>query len=194
MDKIKEKLTFSKIEILFLVVMVSLVIVAGIAVFSVTTKKQNVMNFKDDTAQFVSAAKNFYAALDMKENKEYIVTGSDGTTKGMCITINGLKANDYLTKEYKDWEGYIVVEEAPNKVFNYSVFVTNGKYVINGYDSEKIADLTTKDGITSYNKDSFSEKVKTSFTGVSGDKGGTGNSDGSQLKRYEAKCINEKIE
>lgn len=194
MDKITEKLTFSKIELLFMIVMVALVIITGITIFSVTTKNQNISNFKKDTIAIVSLAKNAYAALDMKNNKEYIVTGSDGTTKGMCITIKGLQDNDYTTKEYKNLEGYVVIEEATGKKFNYSVWITNKKYVIDGYDSTLIEDLTTKDGLKAYNKDSFTNKVETSFTGTSGAKGGTGSTDGSNLKRYEAKCINEKIE
>ncbi len=194
MDKTKEKLTFSNIEILFMIVMVALVIVAGITVFSVTTRNQNIKNFKDDTIYLTSLAKNSYASFKMTNNTEYIVTGSDGQTKGMCITINGLKENDFLTKEYKDWDGYIVIEESPNNQYKYSVWMTNKKYVIDGYDSERLEDLTIKNGITSYNKDSFTAKVKTSFTGTNSEKGGTGNSDGSSLKRYEAKCIDEKIE
>ena len=36
----KEKLTFSKIEILFMIVMVALVIIAGTTVFTITTRNQ----------------------------------------------------------------------------------------------------------------------------------------------------------
>lgn len=194
MDKTKEKLTFSKIEILFMIVMVALVIIAGITVFTITTRNQNIKNFKDDTSELVSLAKNAHAAFTMSDKTSGIVTSTDGTTKGMCITIKGLEANDFPVSNYKDWDGYIVIEEADKQQFNYSVWVTNGKYVINGYDSTKISELTTDEGITSYNDDNFSTKVKTSFTGTSGEKGGTGSTDGSSLKRYEAACINEKVE
>lgn len=193
-NKEVKKLTFSKIEILFMIVMVALVIVTGITVFSLATQKRNLSNFKNDSNYLISFAKNAYASLDMSGNKEYIVTGSDGTTKGMCITIKGLKENEFLTKEFDGWEGYIVIEEGQNKKFNYSLWATNKKLVINGYDSLMINDLTTEDGITKYNDDNFTDKVKTSFTGTSGEKGGTGSSDGSTLLRYEAPCINEKIE
>lgn len=194
MDKAKEKLTFSKIEILFMIVMVALVIIAGITVFTLTTRNQNIKNFKDDTSELVSLAKNAHAAFTMSDKTSGIVTSTDGTTKGMCITIKGLEANDFPVSNYKGWDGYIVIEEADKQQFNYSVWVTNGKYVINGYDSTKISELTTDEGITSYNDDNFSTKVKTSFTGTSGEKGGTGSTDGSTLKRYETACINEKVE
>lgn len=174
--------------------MVALVIVTGITIFSLATQKRNVANFKNDSSYLISFAKNAYASLDMSGNKEYIVTGSDGTTKGMCITINGLKENDFLSKEFEGWDGYIVIEEGQNKKFNYSLWATNKKLVINGYDSLMIKDLTTEDGITKYNDDDFTSKVKTSFTGTSSEKGGTGSSNGSTLLRYEAPCINEKIE
>lgn len=190
----KDKLTFSKIEILFMIVMVALVILVGITIFTLTTQKRNVKNFQDGSEYLISFAKNAYSAIKMTGNTDYIVTGSDGSTKGMCITIKGLKDNDFLQKEYDGWEGYIVIEESANKKYNYSIWATNQKYVLNGYDSSKIKELTTDNGITKYNNDEFSSKVKTSFTGTSGEKGGTGSTDGSALLRYEAPCINEKIE
>ena len=190
----KDKLTFSKIEILFMIVMVALVILVGITIFTLTTQKRNVKNFQDGSEYLISFAKNAYSAIKMTGNTHYIVTGSDGSTKGMCITIKGLKDNDFLQKEYDGWEGYIVIEESANKKYNYSIWATNQKYVLNGYDSSKIKELNTDNGITKYNNDEFSSKVKTSFTGTSGEKGGTGSTDGSTLLRYEAPCINEKIE
>lgn len=190
----KDKLTFSKIEILFMIVMVALVILVGITIFTLTTQKRNVKNFQDGSEYLISFAKNAYSAIKMTGNTDYIVTGSDGSTKGMCITIKGLKDNDFLQKEYDGWEGYIVIEESANKKYNYSIWATNQKYVLNGYDSSKIKELTTDNGITKYNNDEFSSKVKTSFTGTSGEKGGTGSTDGSTLLRYETACINEKIE
>lgn len=190
----KEKLTFSKIEILYMIVMVALVIVTGITIFTLTTQKRNVENFKNDSEYLISFAKNAYASIKMNGDSEYIVTGSDGSTKGMCITIKGLKDNDFLQNEYSDWEGYIVIEESASKKYNYSIWATNKKYVLNGYDSSMIKDLSVNEGLTEFNDDEFSSKVKTSFTGTSGEKGGNGNTDGSSLLRYEAPCINEKIE
>ena len=193
-ELMKEKLTFSKIEIIFMVVMVALVVVGGLTVVSITTKKQDVYNIKRETDSIFSAAKNAYASFLISGKTENIVTTEDGLSKGMCITIKGLYENDFLIKDYKDWDGYVVIEESNTKKYNYSIWITDKKYVIDGYDSNKIADLTIKNGITKYNNDKFTSKVETSFTGTSGDKGGTGSSDGKVLKRYEAKCINEKIE
>lgn len=198
MDKIKDKLTFSKIEVLFMVVMVALVIITGITIFTLSTQKQNIANFKKDSEYLISFAKNTYTSFKMSDKTEYIVTGSDGSTKGMCITIRGLKENDMLTeklaKELEDWNGYIVIEESASKKYNYSIWATNKKYVINGYDATMINELSTNNGLTKYNNDDFTSKVKTSFTGTSGEKGGTGSTDGSTLLRYETKCIDEKID
>lgn len=193
MDKQKEKLTFSKIEILFMVVMVALVIIAGITVFSLTTRNKNINNFKEDTEFIVSIAKNAHASFLMQEKTQYTYTSVDGTTKGMCITINGLIENDFLSKDYKDWDGYIVIEEVGLKQYKYSVWATNKKYVVDGYGSTEIQNLTIDKGLTSYNDDSFTTKVKTSFTGTTSDKGGTGTSE-KNVKRYEGTCINEKVE
>lgn len=194
MIDMKEKLTFSKIEILFMIVMVALVIISGITVFSITTRNQNIKNLKEDAESLISAAKNAHASFVMSGKTSHIYLNSDGETKGMCITIKGLEENGFLTRKYENWEGYIVIEEGTNKKFNYSIWATNKKYVIDGYDSTRISELTIEDGITTYNDDEFTNKVKTSFTGTSGEKGGTGSSDGSNLKRYEGTCINEKIE
>jgi type II secretory pathway pseudopilin PulG len=194
MEKAKEKLTFSKIEILFMIVMVALVIIAGVTVFTLSTRRQNISNFKEDTSELINIAKNAHASFMMSNKTNYMTPSTDDSLKGMCITIKGLKENDFPVDNYKDWNGYIVIEEAPNKQYQYTAWVTNGKYVIDGYDSVMIKDLTIEKEITSYNDDNFTSKVKTSFTGTSGEKGGTGSTDGSVLKRYEAACINEKVE
>lgn len=193
MDKEKEKLTFSKIEILFMVVMVALVIISGITVFSLTTRNKNISNFKEDTEFIISIAKNAHASFFMQDKTSHLYTSADGTTKGMCFTINGLIENDFLSKDYKDWDGYVVIEEPVLNQFKYSVWITNKKYVIDGYDSSKISELTINEGLTAYNDDKFTTKVKTSFTGTTKEKGGTGLSD-KNVKRYEGTCINEKIE
>ena len=186
-----EKLTFSKIEILFMIVMVFIIIIGGVTVFSITTRKQNIYNFKQDATAIVKTASNAYAAFLIQESKD-IVKSTDGKENGMCITINGLAKNDFLVNDYKDWNGYVVIEEDTNKQYHYTIWATDGKYVINGYDSTKIEKLSTKNGITKYNNDDFVKKVKTSFTGTTSDKGGTGTED--SVVRFESSCIDEKVE
>lgn len=190
----KNNFKLTNIEMIFVVVMLLVSIIGGILIFSVSTSKQNLVNFKGDVDNLVKAAKNSYVSFSKSNKSDYIVTSSDGTTKGMCITINGLKANDFLTEEYKDWDGYIVIEETTDEKFYYGIWMTNQKYVINGYDSSQLNDLELDSGITKYDNETFSTKVRQEFTGISGKNGGTGNIDGSSLKRYETKCINEKIE
>lgn len=189
----EERLSFNKIEILIMVVLVALIIVSLTLVVSITTRNRNVSNFKTDADYVVSAAKNAYNSFKISGKTTNIVTGSDGSTTGMCITVKGLQANEFLTDKYDNLEGYVVVEEAPGNKFNYSVWLTNKKYVINGYDSTKIQELSIKKGIEKYNDDEFTSKVRTSFTGTTQEKGGTSASE-SNLKRYETACINEKIE
>jgi len=189
----EEKLSFNKIEILIMVVLVALIIVSATLVATVTTRNRNIANFKEDTEYIVSAAKNAYNSFKITDKTKNIVTGSDGVTKGMCITVKGLQENEFLTDKHKNFEGYVVIEESQHNKYNYSVWVTNKKYVIDGYDSSKIAGLTIKKGIEKYNNDEFTSKVRTSFTGTTTDKGGT-SADSKNLKRYETGCINEKID
>ena len=193
-EKAEEKLNFSTIEIILMVVMVALVVVSAITVVSITTRKQNIDNLKKDAISIVAQAKNAYAGFIFKfeEDNEYIVQGEDGLTKAMCITLDGLYENGYATKPFEDADGYVVIEESPNHQYNYTIWYTNKKYVIDGYDSEQLSTLDINKGITKYNNDSFSTKVRTSFTGTTADKGGTAK--GNTPKRYEAVCINEKVE
>lgn len=194
MSKIKDFFKLTNVEVLFVIVMLAISIMGGIAIFSVSTGNRHLLNFKDDTGNIVKAAKASYIFFEKLNNEGYIVSSSDGTTKGMCITIQGLKANDFLTQEYKNWDGYVVIESSGTDKYNYGIWITNQKYVINGYDAGQLSELELNKGITEYNNETFSTKVRQSFTGTSGKNGGTGNTDGSRLKQYETKCINEKIE
>ena len=188
----KEKLSFSHIEILIIIVLLALIIVSGLTVFSITTKNKKVDNFRSDAEVIVSAAKNAYALFTMNDKTDQIVTSTDGNSRGMCITLKGLYANELLTDSFEDWSGYIVIEESASHKFNYTAWITNKNYVIEGYDSTMIHKLKLGDGITIYNDDDFEKKVTTSFAGTTSDKGGTGTKD--NYKRYEGSCINEKIE
>ncbi len=193
MNKYKDKLTFSRLEILCMIVMSAIVIVGGLTIVLLATNSQKVSNFKDEANNLIDASKIAYLSYK-KQNDSHIVVGDDGETKGMCITIEGLSKNDYLTKVYNDWDGYIVIEEGKNDNYHYSIWLTNKEYVISGYDETKIKDLKMDKGITKYKDERFAYNVRNSFTGTSGEKGGTGSIDGSTLKQYTAECINEKIE
>lgn len=179
----KEKLTFSKIEILFMVVLLALLMTAGITVFTLTTQHQLEKNLKGEAIHLSNLAENVYLEENMKEKSEHIVVGSDGTTKGMCITASALDPDT-------EYDGYFVIEENADRKKIVSVWLTNKKLVIEGYSKDKITDLTTKDGITKYNNNDFTARVSTSFTGSKKANGGLSDTP----NRYETKCINEKIE
>lgn len=180
MAKLKEKLTKVKLEILFMVVLLSIVIIAGLTIFSVATKNKNIDNFKDDAKSLLSIAKNVYPALEKSGDTEHIIVSDDATSRAVCITITGLEENDYLTKEYKNWNGYIVVEKN-NDEYAYTLWGTNEKYVLNGYSLEEIENATVNKEITKYNNEEFERSVKTSFKGKND-------------KRYYGECISEKID
>ena len=77
----------------------------------------------------ITIAKNVYPALEKAGKQNYIITSEDGTSKSVCITISGLEENDYFTKEYKDWDGYVIVEKQNNN-YTYTLWGTNKKYVL----------------------------------------------------------------
>lgn len=180
MKKIKEKLENTKLEVLFMVVLLAIVIIAGITIFSVATKNKKIDNFKNDATSLLTIAKNIYPALEKSGKQNYIVTSEDGTTSSVCITLTGLEENDYLKKEYKDWSGYIVVEKYQEE-YTYTLWGTDNKYVLDGLTLEEIENASVKKEITEYNKEEFEREVKTSYKSKDG-------------KKYNAPCISEKIE
>ncbi len=180
MEKIKTKLENIKLEILFMIVLSAIVIIAGISIFGITTKNKKIDNFKEEAESLLTIAKNIYPALEKSGNQNYIITSEDGSTKSVCITITGLEENDYLTKEYKDWSGYIVVEKQSDN-YTYTLWGTNKKYVLNGYNLEEIKNATTSKEITKYNNEEFEREVTSSYEGKSG-------------KKYNSSCISKKVE
>lgn len=187
MDKYKDKLTFSKLEILCMIVLVTIFITGGIAIVSLATNNQKVNNLKQEAISIIDDAKIAYKYYSILENKDYIVTSTDGESKGMCITLDGLVNNEFTTKTYDNWDGYVVVEEKGENLY-LSVWLTDKSYSIDGYALTKLNDLKLNDGITKYQDEKYAYNVRKSFTGTSTEKGGTGN------KEYATKCISEKIE
>ena len=180
MERIKEKLENTKLEVLFMVVLLAIVLIAGITIFSVATKNKKIDNFKKDAISILSVAKNIYPALEKSGKTNYIITSNDGTTTSVCITLTGLEENNYFTKEYKDWSGYVIVEKQQDK-YTYTLWGTNELYTLDGYTLEEIEEAKINKEITKYNKERFEGKVKTSYESKSG-------------KKYSSPCINEKIE
>ncbi len=184
---------FSTIEVLFLIVITSILLALGISIVFFVTKKEEEKNFKEQANLLISAAQNAYETYKKQEKNDYIVTGDDGVTKGMCITLNGLNKNKFYSKELTDWDGYIVIEEKDN-FLTYSLWLTNKKLVIDGYASTQLDTISSKNKkISTYNQESFQTHVKTSFSGTTYEKGGSGTKDG-KVKNYMAACINEKID
>lgn len=180
MKTIKEKLENIKLEVLFMIVLLAIFLLAGIAIFGASTKNKQIANFKEDAISILSLAKNVYPALEKSNKTNYIISSEDGTSKSVCITISGLEANDYFTKEYKDWDGYVVVEKQ-NDNYTYTLWGTNKKYVLSGYNLEEIENATIKKEITEYKNEEFEKEVTTSYTSKTN-------------KKYNNPCISKKVE
>lgn len=177
METIKSKLENVKLEILFMIVLLAIVLIAGISIFGIATNNKKIDNFKQEAQSLITIAKNVYPALEKAGKQSYIITSEDGTSSSICITISGLEENDYLTKEYENWSGYIVVEKQKGE-FTYTLWGTNEKYALNGLDSEEIAAL---EDLEKYNDEEFEREVKTKYESKSG-------------KKYNAPCISKKVE
>lgn len=180
MEKIKDKLENIKLEVLFMIVLLAIFLLAGIAIFGASTKNKKIDNFKEDAVSILSLAKNVYPALEKSGKTNYIITSEDGTSKSVCITISGLEENDYFTKEYKNWDGYVIVEKENNN-YTYTLWGTNKKYVLAGYNLEEIENATPKKEITEYKNEEFEREVTTSYTSKTN-------------KKYNNPCISKKVE
>lgn len=183
---------FSTIEILIMIVMISFMLVGGLALVVSFTGNSKRIHFRKDALTVVSIAKNAYINHVRNEEDPYVVRSDDGS-KAFCITVNGLLSNGYITDDYfKDFDGYVVVEE-DGYGLKYSLSLTNKDMVIDGYEEKKIVEeKNLKKMITKYKDETFSSMVRTSFSGVAESRGGTGMGD--TVKRYEGICINEKVE
>ena len=183
---------FSKIEILFIIVILAILTICGATVVTITTREKKQETLIENATEIVSGAKQAFANYIKQDKSDYIVVSDDGVGKGMCITLDGLHANGFTEKTYNDYDGYVVIEEI-NNAYYYSLWLTDKEYTIDGYESKKIPELTIEDGtITKYSDETYSSRVRTSFTGTTSTKGGSGQE--SQTKRYQTKCISEKIE
>jgi hypothetical protein len=171
---------------LIIIVIVAVLLLLGIVLVATGTKNKNIDTFKKDSENIITVSQNIFGNLE-KENSEYIVPSNEGLSSAMCITLDGLKENDYLENEYKDWEGYLVIEKDLNNKMHYIAWLTNGKYVIDGYSLDMIDKLNLKDE-TLLEGNSI-DIPTTSFKGTDSDKGGL-----SKITTYNQKCINEKIE
>lgn len=176
----------SKLEMLIIIVLVSVLLLLGITFVLSGTTNKNIDTFKKESITLINASKNVYGNLEKKES-EYITTSDEAISTAVCITLDGLKENDYLENEYKGWDGYLVIEKDLDNNFNYIAWLTNGKYLIDGYTLDKINDLNLKDE-TLLKEDRVELPYKT-FTGTESEKGGL-----EKLTNYNQKCINEKIE
>lgn len=177
---------FSKLEMLIIIVIIAVLLLLGIVLVTTGTKNKNIDTFKKDSENIITVSQNIFGNLE-KENSEYIVPSNEGLSSAMCITLEGLKENDYLENEYEDWEGYLVIEKDLNNKMHYIAWFTNGKYVIDGYSLDMIDKLNLKDE-TLLEGDSIDIPTN-SFKGTDSDKGGL-----SKITTYNQKCINEKIE
>lgn len=177
---------FSKLESLIVISIIAVFVLIGFLAAISQTNKKKIETFKKETINIVNIAKNVYSNLE-KEDSEYIIKANNSEATGVCITLSGLKENDYLTNEYKKWDGYIVIEKDSFGNMRYTTYLTNGKYIIDGYTHDKISGLSLKD--ETLLKGKKIDVADSSFKGAEKEKGGI-----SPTTSYNGTCINEKIE
>ena len=166
-----------QLETFSVIILVTLILTVGIMIFNTLTTRRKVENFEKESELVIGAAKNAYIAFSKEELPNYLATSTDGTTKAMCITLKGLEKNNLLTQDLSKWDGYVVIEMGEKTT--YKIWLTDKNYIIKGIEESDIKNLKMNKTLEKYNKEELSDDVKNSF---------------SSTKRYESKCINEKIE
>ena len=166
-----------QLETFSVIILVTLILTVGIMIFNTLTTRRKVENFEKESELVIGAAKNAYIAFSKEELPNYLATSTDGTTKAMCITLKGLEKNNLLTQDLSKWDGYVVIEMGEKTT--YKIWLTDKKYIIKGIEESDIKNLKINKTLEKYDKEELSDDVKNSF---------------SSTKRYESKCINEKIE
>ncbi len=166
-----------QLETFSVIILVTLILTVGIMIFNTLTTRRKVENFEKESELVIGAAKNAYIAFSKEELPNYLATSTDGTTKAMCITLKGLEKNNLITQDLSKWDGYVVIEMGEKTT--YKIWLTDKNYIIKGIEESDIKNLKINKTLEKYDKEELSDDVKNSF---------------SSTKRYESKCINEKIE
>ena len=165
-----------QVETLSIIILVTLIITVGIIIFNTLTNKRKIDNFSKEAELIVGASKNAYIAFS-KENLDFLATSTDGTTKAMCITIDGLEKNNFIDQDLSDWDGYVIIEMTEKTT--YKIWLTNKKYTVTNLDANDLDKLKLDDNLKVYDNDKLSESVEVSFESA---------------KKYQSACINKKIE
>ena len=166
-----------QIETLTIIILVTLILTIGIMIFNSLTNKRKIENFEKQSELVVGAAKNAYIAFSKEGLDNYLVTSTDGTTRAMCITLKGLEKNNLLDQDLSNWDGYVIIEMGEKTT--YKLWLTNKKYIVKGIEEQDLKKLKINDNLKKYDKEELTDDVRSSFT---------------SSKKYESKCINEKIE
>ena len=173
---------FSLLETLIVIVVGLTIIIGGILLATHLSRNAKVKTFKEDSLMIISSAKNEFKTLEKTNNTEFILNAE---YQSMCITISGLIKNGLLIDNYEKYEGYVVIEKKDDNYIT-SIWLTDNKLMINGYEESKINDLSYNKGVDKFDS-SVSFNTKTNYNSSDNSHGGTGN-------KYSGTCINEKVE
>lgn len=164
---------FSTLEMLIILVIVSVVLIAGLLIAFGSKKKGEMNSFQSNAIEIITSAKQGYGNFK-RDNSSYIV--NNGNSNGLCITLNGLVKNELYNRDLKDFEGYVVIEEKNDNI-TYTLWLHNKKFIINGLDANDVINQKKEKVVKDYNKEEFN--VNGSFSGNNG--------------TYSGICINDKV-
>lgn len=130
--------------------------------------KYDITTIKNEALLSLNGATNLYTdiSMDKEKSEKYLVTSNNATHKALCITTDGLIANNNLSTISS--KGVVLIE-VPFQAgtYSYTVWIHNNKLGIPGYEKKQIVGLTLDENNTNVNNNySSGNGLITKFDGI----------------------------
>lgn len=135
---------FTLVELLAVIVILAVIILIAVNAIIPQMNKARKNSVYDEALTVAKAAETYYVAenVDGTGISTKINKSGNANHEKMCVTIDTLK-NGYIKKNSSAFTGVVVLEENANGDDAVAtVYLTNGKYYVNG---ETQADITKSD-------------------------------------------------
>lgn len=125
---------FTLVELLAVIVILAVIILIAVNAIIPQMNKARKNSVYDEALTVAKAAETYYVAenVDGSGVAAKINKSGNDSNNAMCVTIDTLK-NGYIKKNSTDFKGVVVLTESANGDDAVAtVYLTNGKYYVNG--------------------------------------------------------------
>jgi len=144
MKKMNKK-GFTLVELLAVIVVLAVIMLLAVNAVIPQMTKARKNAFVTEAENVINSASTYYQSA--------ILTGipagdtSTVTATGGCIKVNELKG-DYLEKDDDDFKGSVKIEIGADNVAKYTVWLSNGEYLIEGKSGDEIKEANVTSSTT----------------------------------------------